>query len=122
MNGASAILSELRNRGVRIELRPPDKLYLKPAAPVGPELLERIRKQKRELVNLLAVTDDKVIEATLCSAANSTATNSGPTFPPCPACGGVRYWISQGKVMCGSRTCYSAVRFTLIKIEFHPVN
>jgi hypothetical protein len=64
-----------------------------------------------------------VIEATFKPTVEEVTTpNSGPTFPPCPGCGGVRYWISHGKVMCGSRTCYSAVRFELLKIEFHPVN
>jgi hypothetical protein len=45
-----------------------------------------------------------------------------PQFPPCPKCGAVRYWISRGNVMCGSRTCYSAVRFILTSIEFYPVH
>ncbi len=64
-----------------------------------------------------------MIEATFKPAVKVvTAPSSGPTFPPCPGCGGVRYWISHGKVMCGSRACYSAVRFELLKIEFHSVN
>jgi hypothetical protein len=64
-----------------------------------------------------------VIEATFKPIVEVVTTpSSGPTFPPCPECGGVRYWISRGKVMCGSRACYSAVRFELLKIEFHPVN
>jgi hypothetical protein len=45
-----------------------------------------------------------------------------PEFPPCPVCGSARYWISKGKVMCGSRRCYSAVRFILTRIEYYPVH
>jgi hypothetical protein len=45
-----------------------------------------------------------------------------PEFPPCPKCGSTRYWISRGKVLCGSRTCYSAVRFILTKLEYHQVH
>jgi hypothetical protein len=64
-----------------------------------------------------------VIEATFKPTVETATTpSSGPTFPPCPGCGGVRYWISHAKVMCGSRACYGAIRFQLLKIEFHPVN
>jgi hypothetical protein len=45
-----------------------------------------------------------------------------PEFPPCPECGATRYWISRSKVMCGSRTCRSAVRFVLTQIEYFPIN
>jgi hypothetical protein len=47
---------------------------------------------------------------------------ANPQFPPCPKCGATRYWISREKVMCGSKSCYSAVRFILTSIEFHPVH
>jgi len=45
-----------------------------------------------------------------------------PEFPRCPKCGAARYWIARGMVMCGSRTCYSAVRFILTRIEYHTVH
>ena len=70
--------------------------------------------------------DAPVIEATFRSAADigrlEPARVFEHQFPPCPECGASRYWISRGKVMCGSKTCYSAVRFILTNIEFHAVN
>lgn len=82
----------------------------------------------------VAKTMDHVIEATFRSAtkvgmpvaavehaARQSVTPVNPEFPPWPKCGAARYWISRGMVLCGSRTCYSAVRFVLTKIEYHPV-
>jgi len=75
-------------------------------------------------------TVDRVIDATF----RPTATDPvwpqmgreviplDPEFPPCPVCGSPRYWISKGKVMCGSRRCYSAVRFILTSIAYHQVH
>jgi hypothetical protein len=69
---------------------------------------------------------EHVIEATFRPAPDVARFESAAMldhqFPPCPECGTRRYWISRGKVMCGSRTCYSAVRFILTSIEYHPIN
>jgi hypothetical protein len=43
-----------------------------------------------------------------------------PDFPPCPACGTSRFWISNlGKVVCS--VC-GETRFILASISYHPVN
>jgi len=73
-----------------------------------------------------AEASEHVIEATFRSTADEAARPASALvdhqFPPCPECGASRYWISRGKVMCGSRTCYSAVRFILTSVEYHPIN
>jgi hypothetical protein len=51
---ADEVLSELRRRGVRIELRPAGKLRLAPASAVGPALLEQVRYRKAELLILIS--------------------------------------------------------------------
>ena len=56
MNGACTadkILTELRSRGVRVEIGANGKLRLAPARAIEPALLERVREQKAELVALL---------------------------------------------------------------------
>jgi hypothetical protein len=68
-----------------------------------------------------AVRTERIIEATFTPA--STPTYSAAEFPPCPACGQVRYWLaSGGRVLCGTKQCASALRFQLIALEFHAVN
>lgn len=73
----------------------------------------------------LTTSSAAVIEATFRPAADvSTHESVSPTntqFPPCPVYGATRYWISRGLVRCGSKSCYSAPRFVLVSIEFHPV-
>jgi len=74
-----------------------------------------------------AEASDHVIQATFRSAAVTEAARQPSAivdhqFPPCPECGASRYWISRGKVMCGSKACFSAVRFVLISIEYHAIN
>jgi hypothetical protein len=50
---ADEVLSALRRRGVRIELRPAGQLRLAPASAVGPALLEQVRYRKAELLILI---------------------------------------------------------------------
>jgi hypothetical protein len=51
---AVEVLSELRRRGIRVELRPAGKMRLAPASAVGPALLERVRDLKAELLILIS--------------------------------------------------------------------
>lgn len=44
------------------------------------------------------------------------------SFPECPECGAIRFWISGGLMRCGSKVCASAPRFVLVALQFHPVN
>jgi hypothetical protein len=77
-------------------------------------------------------TPPSVVEATFRSAAEwiepphvvmgAKVAPLDPAFPPCPKCGTRRYWILRGKVLCGSRRCYSAVRFILTRIEYQSVH
>ena len=50
---ADKILTELRSRGVRVEIGANGKLRLAPARAIEPALLERVREQKAELLALL---------------------------------------------------------------------
>ncbi len=53
MNIAAEILAELRERGIRIEPRPEGRLRLTPAKAADPDLLEKVRAHKAELLRLL---------------------------------------------------------------------
>jgi hypothetical protein len=64
----------------------------------------------------------KAVALSACEPISNKMVPVRPEFPPCPECGATRYWISLGKVMCGSRRCYSAVRFILTRIEYHQVH
>jgi len=56
---------------------------------------------------------------------NSSAgggSSGAPSFPPCPSCGQIRYWLARdGKVVCGARHC-GDVRWILTRVEFHAVS
>jgi hypothetical protein len=51
---ADTLLTELGRRGIRIEPRPNGNLYLAPKDLLTPELVERVRSHKAELVALLS--------------------------------------------------------------------
>jgi hypothetical protein len=53
VNPVSEILTELHDRGVRIELRPHGGVRLVPARLIDPDLLNRIRAHKTELLIML---------------------------------------------------------------------
>ena len=117
-----------------------DSEVLAPASPVAVELITPLTKPTEPLLSVLSVSDagvssskaadaeaPEIIEAIFRSAAVTEAARQPSAlvdhqFPPCPECGSRRYWISRGKVMCGSKTCFSAVRFVLTSIQFHAIN
>jgi len=53
VNPAVEILSELRERGVRVEARPGGKLYLTPTGNLTPQLIERVRQHKAQILSAL---------------------------------------------------------------------
>ena len=119
---AHQLLSDFQARGIRLT---PEggKLAVEPAERLSEADRVAIRQAKRELLRILAPEPSHVIEATFRSAADEAARQPSAIvdhqFPPCPECGSRRYWISRGKVICGSKACYSAVRFILTSIAIN---
>ncbi|MGA7869390.1 MAG: hypothetical protein WCA22_00685 [Candidatus Binatus sp.] len=134
---AQTVLDELNALGIRIERRPNGNIYVAPKDRLTVALVEKVRTHKSALLSLLASpadersdsdragwrADGKIVEATFRPAADvARLAVQDHQFPPCPKCGASRYWISGNKVLCGSKVCYSALRFILTSIQFHPIN
>lgn len=120
MNDAATLLESLTRRGLKLTPRPP-KLIVEPSDLLTDADRDAIRKLKPDLLRILAPAPERLIEATFTSA---PAPNPGAAeFPPCPVCGQVRYWLAPGgRVLCGSRTCASALRFQLLTLDFRTVS
>lgn len=50
---SASLLDELRDQGIRLEARPNGNLYVAPRARLTPDVLDRIRRHKSELLALL---------------------------------------------------------------------
>ena len=102
----------------------------KPVTPLNQSRVTGVTNQQLHAKVVSAGPVDRAIEATFRPTAadpvwpqvGAEVVPLNPEFPPCPECGATRYWISGGRVLCGSRRCYSAVRFILTWIEYHPVH
>lgn len=118
---AHQLLNDFRARGIRV-VPEGGNLAVEPAERLSDADRAAIRQAKPELLRILAPVSGHIIEATL-APASAPPSNKTAEFPPCPACGSVRYWLaSGGRVLCGTKQCASALRFQLIALEFHAVN
>ncbi len=114
------LLSDFWARGIRL-VPEGSNLAVEPAERLSDADRVAIRQAKRALIQILTPVPEHVIEATFTPV--GVPTYSGAEFPPCPACGQIRYWLaSGGRVLCGSKQCASALRFQLVTLKFHAVN
>lgn len=84
MSAAVAVLNELRSRGITVEPRPNGNLYLVPKEGLTPELIERVRAAKPDLLRLLADPYERACTIALhCEATGTDAAErlaSDPTL------------------------------------------
>lgn len=75
MTDLATLLAELKQKGISIRLVDGEPKVIGPRAMLTDDLIRTLRQHKAEIVRLL-----------------SGSTDPAPTRP-CPACGGLRYWL-----------------------------
>lgn len=94
------ILVELKRQGIRIWLGE-DGLKLSPKSKLTPELIEKIKTHKDQIINNLRNQE-------------ATRINEPQPQKPCYICGDYNWWLSiYGKWVCG--TCHPPAAKELIK-------